>query len=155
MKSATSIFLCIGWRARGPVVHKKRDRRGPQPRGKPGRSREGKFQSAAPDLTIIRLKQRGGTACIPQMRDSFMAQVGDFLTEDVCFDTSAALLLGSRSAFGSRRPGDCGRALPVGPPPALALAASLLWRKAALQGAPICQDLRRGYSRIFGYCAPL
>jgi hypothetical protein len=65
---------------------------------------------------------RGGLEHIPKMSDFYLAQVGHVFTEGVCFDTSYALL-GSRSVLDSRRPGHCGRTVPVGPPLALALAA--------------------------------
>ena len=70
------------------------------------------------------------TGVLPQMRHFFLAQVGDFFTGRVCFDTSYALL-GSRSALGNRGPGHCGRAVPVGPPSALTLAASLQMNNAS------------------------
>src|SRR5215211_2469959 len=62
VKSAAGSFSCIGWRARGPVVHKKCDRTGPERSQEESRAAlgRGKIQRAAPDLTIIRLQYRGG-----------------------------------------------------------------------------------------------
>jgi hypothetical protein len=69
------------------------------------------------------------------MDDLFLAPMGDVFAEGVCFDARHALLLGNRSALGDRRPGHRGRAVPVGPPPSLALAAIPI-RRVAAQASP-------------------
>jgi hypothetical protein len=51
--------------------------------------------------TIIRLYYRGGPERIPQMGYFFLARMGDFFTEGLCFDTSTE---GERGTVGRRPP---------------------------------------------------
>ena len=49
----------------------------------------GRFR-VSPAWRLFRLYSRGGSEHIPQMSDFFLPQMGDVLTEGVCFDTSPA-----------------------------------------------------------------
>src|SRR5215208_3830984 len=69
------------------------------------------------------------------MGDFCLAPMGHVFTRGVCFDTRYALL-GNRSALGGRRLGRRRRAVPVGPPPSLALEATLPIRRVAVKASP-------------------
>src|ERR687894_2437037 len=77
----------------------------------------------APGSTKTRLYYRGEPERIPQMRDFFLARMGDFFAEGLCFDTSkegeggaptprSPIMRSAKRRAGAPYPGRCGSSGP-------------------------------------------